>query len=283
MIFRIILIATTMLLFTLSVSAQSGWLRSKGSGYGQLSVAYLASDNYYNIDGEQLTTNEYQTYGIMAYAEYGISDKFNVLLNGPLLRRQSFSGTAATYGVGDVRLGGKYALLTGSWPVSFALEAELPLSPKTQFALNDVQETPGIINQINLPASDGELNFWGTLAASHSLSEQSFVSAYGAFNARTQGLSHQVKFGFEAGYQFFNKLYVMGQVTAQRSLGEPQRGLSFVRGEGVGYTSIGATLFYEIDEHLNVVLAGTTYNDLVFSRKNIYSGAALNVGVAYQW
>lgn len=271
------------LFFTCSLSAQSGWLKPQGGGYVQLSAAYLATDNYYNIDGEQLTTSEYQAYGLTAYAEYGLTKKINLLLNGPLLRRQSFASTEATYGVGDVRIGGKYALATGNWPVSLAIEAELPLSPETQFARNEVQNTPGIVDQINLPASDGEFNFWGTLAASHSLSDRSFVSAFGAFNVRTEGLSHQFKAGVEIGYQFLGKLYVMGQLSAQRSLGEPQRGLSFVRGEGVGYTAAGVTLFYELDDHINVVLAGTTYNDLVFSRKNIYSGTALNLGVAYQW
>lgn len=280
---RIIPSITVLLLFTASLSAQSGWLKPRGSGYAQLSAAFLSTDNYYNLDGDQLTTSEYQAYGLTAYAEYGLSDKFNLLFNGPLLRRQSFATTEATYGVGDVRLGGKYALSSGDWPVSLAVEAELPLSPKTQFARNDVQSTPGIVDQINLPASDGEFNFWGTLAASRSLSERSFVSAFGAFNVRTQGLSHQFKAGVEVGYQFFGSLYVMGQLSAQRSLGEPERGLSFVRGEGVSYTAAGVTLFYELDEHLNVVLAGTTYNDLVFSRKNIYSGTALNLGVAYKW
>ncbi|TXF87664.1 hypothetical protein FUA23_17795 [Neolewinella aurantiaca] len=282
MISRIITSVFVLFLFG-SLYGQSGWLKPKGSGYAQLSAAFLSSDNYYNTDGNQLTTNEYQSYALTAYAEYGVTDRFNLLLNGPLLRRQSFSSTEATYGVGDVRVGGKYALLSGAWPVSLALEADIPLSPQNQFARNKEQLTPGIIDQINLPASDGEFNFWGTLAASRSLSDRSFVSAFGAFNVRTKGLSHQVKAGVEAGYRFFDKLYVMGQLSALRSLGEPKEGLSFVRGEGVAYTAAGITLFYEIDEHFNLLVSGTTYNDLVFSRKNIYSGAALNLGVAYQW
>lgn len=283
MTFRLTFTISTLLLFTVSLSAQSGWLKPKGVGYAQLSAASLSTGNYYNLDGDQLTTSEYRAYGLTAYAEYGLSDKFNLLFNGPLLRRQSFVTTEATYGVGDVRIGGKYALSSGDWPVSLTVEAELPLSPKTQFARNEVQNTPGIVDQINLPASDGELNFWGTLAVSRSLSGRSFISGFGAFNVRTRGLSHQFKAGVEVGYQFFDKLYVMGQLSAQRSIGEPERGLSFVRGEGVSYTAAGVTLFYELDEHLNVVLAGTTYNDLIFARKNIYSGTALNVGVAYKW
>ncbi|MFK8056168.1 MAG: hypothetical protein AB8F78_08640 [Saprospiraceae bacterium] len=274
---------TALLLLCVSMSAQSGWLKPKGEGYAQLSAVVFSSDNYYNLNGDQLTTTKYQSYGITGYAEYGLSDKFNLLFNGPLLRQQAFSTSEATYGVGDVRIGGKYALHANDWPISIAVEAELPLSPETQFARNDVQNIPGFIDQINLPASDGEFNVWTTLAASRSLSEKSFVSAFGAFNLRTEGLSHQFLTAVEVGYKFFDKLYVMGKLSAQRSIGEPTAGLSFVRGESVAYTAAGLTLFYEINEHFNLVASGTTYSDLIFSRKNIYSGTPLSVGVAYKW
>lgn len=265
------------------LSAQSGWVKTAGSGYAQLSAGVLNTDNYYNLNGQQVTTTAYQSYSLSAYVEYGLTDKLDLLFNGPLLRRQSFSTTDATYGVGDVRIGAKYGLLTGQWPVAIILEADLPLSPREQFAINDVQLTPGITDQINLPASDGEFNFHTTLAVSHSLTDKAYVSVFTAFNLRTDGLSHQASAGLEAGYKFFGQLYLIGRINAQQSLGDPKTGLSFVRGEGVEYTSVGLALSYDLNEQWGLVFGATSYNDLVISRQNIYSGTALSVGVSRKW
>ncbi len=265
------------------LAAQSGWVKADGEGYALLSAGLLNTDNYYNLNGRQVTTSTYQSYSINAYVEYGLTDKVDLLFNGPLLRRQSFSTTEATYGVGDVRIGAKYGLASGTWPVAISLEADLPLSPKQQFAENDVQLVPGIVDQINLPASDGEFNFRTTLAASRSISANAYATAFAAFNLRTDGLSHQASFGLEAGYKFFNRLYVIGRLNTQTSLGEPTPGLSFVRGEGVTYTAAGLALAFAVNDNWSVNLSGTTFNDLIFSRRNIYSGTAISLGVSRNW
>ncbi len=263
--------------------AQSGWLQDKGQGYSQLSSGRLSTDNYYNLSGDQVTTTRYDSYSINAYLEYGLSSSFNLLLNGPVLRRQSFTTTSATYGIGDVSIGLKYKLAAGRWPAAFSLAAELPLSPTEQFAVNNEQLVPGITDQINLPASDGELNVRSTLAVSHSFSDQWYASFFSGFNFRTEGLSHQVSGGVEIGYLLVDQLYLIGRLNTQLSLGTPQNGLSFVRGEGVEYTAVGFTLSYQVSENWGLNLSATTYNDLLASRRNIYSGPALYAGVSYSW
>lgn len=273
-----------LLLFTLSLSAQSGWVKEQGSGYAQLSATYLGSSNFFNLSGSPLTTTGYRSVALNAYIEYGLTDKFTVVLNGPLLKSQSFETTESTFGVGDIGIGVKYGIISGGeWPLSIHVAVEAPLSPQDQFARNDVQQIPGIIDQVNLPASDGEWNVRNTLALSHSWSSKLYSSVYGQYNLRTKNLTDQWQVGVELGYFPSPNLLVAAKLSTQATFGNPVQGISFVRGEGVSYTALGGMLQYTMGKGVSINATFTTYADWFNARKNLYSATVPGIGVAYEW
>ncbi|MEZ4884080.1 MAG: hypothetical protein R3E32_05010 [Chitinophagales bacterium] len=268
------------------VQAQNGWTRKAKGLYAQAAISTFSSNNYYNTDGELFNAGStFQSRGLLLYGEYGLTDRFTAMLDLPLLMLNSFNTTETVAGIGNAKLGLKYRLLKNI-PISLQVDFEVPTDDGIKLSNAKEPNSLGMIDQINLPTSDGEFNVWTTLAASQSTSNgKTFGSVYTSLNLRTESFSNQLQVGLELGHLFFDKLYLIGKVKIQDKLssdsGSPSA--SFLYGEGTTFTSYGLTTMYKLDKHLNLVASFSDFTDVIVKRRNIYDGTTFSVGVALEY
>ncbi|MCS4433034.1 hypothetical protein [Aquiflexum gelatinilyticum] len=264
------------------VDGQSGWTKSKGEGFFQTSFSTFNSKDYFTLEGEKLLTNRFHQQSIVFYGEYGVTDKFTVIANLPLQNFNGFETTETVSGLGDLRLEFKHSLLKKILPLAISVAPEIPTGRANNFANSTVND----FERINLPSGDGEFNVWTTLATSFALGDFPFYgSLFGSYNYRTQydgiSFSDQMAVGVEFGYKFFDKVWVNARLNGLTSVDEITEVTDFVRGDGTEYTSysIGASVPVYKEFHLN--LNYRNFNDLLFQRKNIYSGGVFTLGIYY--
>ncbi|MEO0471037.1 MAG: hypothetical protein AAF206_15525 [Bacteroidota bacterium] len=265
--------------------AQNGWVRKANSFYTQLSVSTFRSNEYYSTEGVLFNGGStFNSRGLLFYGEYGLNDRFTAVLDLPVLVLHNFNTTETVAGLGNAKLGLKYGLLK-SFPLSLAVDVEIPTDNGINFATTKEPNGIGEFEQINLATSDGELNVWTTLAASQSTKNgKTYASVFGSFNFRTKSFSHQFQSGLEAGHLFFDKLYLIGKLKIQGRLTEnPGQSASFLFGEGTTFTSYGLTTMYKLDAHLRLIASYSDFTDLISSKRNIYDGATISVGVALEY
>jgi len=280
--FLVILIA---LLSFFSVNGQNGWVKNKKSFYAQATFSTFSSSDYYSTTGDLFDSGStYKSRGISLYGEYGITDRFTAVLNMPALISNRFSSTETVSGIGSIQLGLKYSLLK-SFPLAITVDFDIPTDDGKNFATSKEPNSLGMFDQVNLPTSDGEFNVWTTLAASQSyLDGKLFGSIYGGVNFRTEDFSNQWKSGIEVGYLFFDKFYLIGKLNVQGKFEASDIVVaSFLYGEGTTFTAFGFTGMYNINEHLKVIAAYSDFSDFIVSRRNVYSGATVSLGVALEY
>jgi hypothetical protein len=268
---------------TLCTYSQSGWTRKKNTYFLKTGFNLFSSSDYYTPDGDKLKTTQFNQQSLNLYGEYGISDKLTAIVNLPMLKLNSYDNTETASGIGDLKIELKYALLRKNIPVTIAVAPEFPTGSKDNYAQNKLSA----IDQINLPTGDGEFNIWSTLAASHSFHPLPiYVSLSTAYNYRTQYngfiFRDQIKFNFEAGYKFLDKIWFNGTLSAQTSVGKSSGTTDFIRGEGTEFTAFGFGAAYEVVKHWSISLQTWGYTDLIFDRKNIYSAPTYSIGVFYE-
>ena len=263
--------------------AQSGWTRPQGTYYLQAQAGFFSSNDYYGTAGDHFPSdNSFQAFQINLYGEYGIHNRLTVLLQTPL-QINSFSNTESVYGLGNIELGLKYRLLP-NWPLSFAVELDIPTDDGILFASAKEPNELGIIEQINLPASDGEFNVWSTLAASQSSADgKTFGSVYTRFNFRTEDFSNQWQSGFELGRNLHERLLVIAKVRVQGRFSDmPSSTGSFLYGEGTTFTAAGLTGMYQIADHWRLVGTYNYTGGWLIDQRNSYRGSTFSLGVAYE-
>lgn len=260
---------------------QSGWTKKKGELFAKLYGSTGSSTNYYNLSGNKLTTSKFTQSTFGFYAEYGLTDKFTILVNGPVIKSNGFETTNQVTAVGDLPLGIKYSLARGKFPLAVSLVADIPLAKPNNFAQNKNIS----FEQINLPTGDGEWNFLGTLALSHAFDKfPAYTNLYGQFNYRTAfegtDFSNQLCIGVEAGLKIKGKYWLTGALHVQESLGE-SLAVDFVRGEGTAYTGYRFGAFIPIYKEWGIDISYSNYTDLIVARKNVYSAGVVSLGIVY--
>lgn len=271
--------------YAISANAQNGWVKKKGELYAQAAVSNFSSNKYYSPSGTLLDEGStFNSRGLLLYGEYGITDRLTAVFDAPIFMLNSFSTTETVGGIGSVKLGVKYGLLK-NFPLTFAVDFEIPTDDGVNLSSAKEANELGIVDQINLPTSDGEFNIWTTLAASKSLADnKTFGSIYGRVNIRTQEFSPQWQSGFEIGHLFFEKLYLIGKLQVQGKLAEEtSTGGSFLYGEGTTFTSVGLTSIFKINDKWSVIASYADYTDLIVDRKNIYGGGTYSLGVSVEY
>lgn len=268
----------------LPAKAQSGWTRNQGGWYAQTEAIYFSSNEYFSTEGTRNEGNTFSSYALKAYAEYGWTDRLTVTLNWPWLKMQRFSGTETVAGLGDLQLGVKYGL-SKKIPIAVGLAVDIPTDDGRLFAEAKEENELGIRERINLPASDGEVNVRTYLAISQSFNRgRTYASAFGGFNYRTQGYSHQWQSGIELGQLLFERLWVIGKLNQQgRFSEEVNRGVSFLYGEGTTYSAYNLSLLYKINDHLLITAAYQDFTDFLIPKRNLYDGGTFSIGVALEY
>lgn len=272
-----------LLLLALSVNAQSGWTKKKGTFFSKLSYNFYSSDQYFNLSGEKLETSTFRQRGIFLYGEYGLTDKLTLLTSWPAFKANSFETTSTVYGIGDLALGVKYALLQGKFPVAISFTPEIPLAPSDNYAQNKTNS----FEQINLPTGDGEWNFLFNLAASHSFHPVPvYVSAYTTYNKRTSykgvRFSDQFIAGIEGGINIAKKAWVNTKLAVQKTVGEQPGVTDFIRGEGTEFTAISLGVYVPVYKGLGVDVSYFNYTDWIVKRQNLYSAGIISIGIVYE-
>jgi hypothetical protein len=270
------------LLLTPSLSyAQSGWSKKKGEIFAQLTVSTFSSDVFYNIDGkldQSQKGNSFKQQALNFYSEYGLSDKLDLIVNAPLVRLNSFSNSETAVGMGDFRLGFKYQFIK-IVPTSISIEAEI--SPSN--GENIVKNTDTNLD-MNLPTSDGEINFWFTLATSGSLPNgKAYASAYSAINKRTEDIPSQIRIGGEVGYLFFDKLWLIGKIHIQETISETNLNSNFLYGGGTEHTSFGLNAFYKLNDNWRITASYFDFGNFFTQQRNQYDGGTYSLGVALEF
>ncbi len=271
------------ILFSFFAKAQSGWIKAPGELYAQVSVAAMASKDYYNLLGNRITTNQFQQSALNLYAEYGLGQKLTAI-GATSLRSNAFETTDAVIAPSDLRLELKYSLLQGKFPLAISVASEIPLSNKTNFATADEPNELGVRDRINLATTDGEVNFWTTLAISRSFGKgKTYASAYSAYNLRTSDFTDQIKAGIEFGVQPVERFWLIGKLSSLfLTSAEPNPDASFIRGEGTTFTGHSIAASYELQNGLGFLAEYFSFSDLIAERKNIYSTPVFSIGVFFK-
>ncbi|WP_194778340.1 hypothetical protein [Pararhodonellum marinum] len=263
-------------------NAQSGWTKQKGEGFFQTSFQTFSSDQFFTLDGVQLSTNKFSQQSVVFYGEYGITDRFTLITNLPMQTFNGFSSTETVSGLGDLRIELKHSILKKIFPLAISVAPELPIGRANNFAKSKEND----FEQINLPSGDGEFNVWSTIATSFALGEIPFYgSVFTSYNYRTQykglSFSDQILIGAELGYQIAGKFWINARLNALTSVDEVTVVTDFVRGDGSEFTSYSFGAGIPIIDEWNLSLNYRNFNDWIFSRKNIYSAGVLSIGVFY--
>lgn len=267
----------------LVTKAQSGWTRQSGGIFAKLDLSLLASDAYYNLNGSKVQTSQFQQTSLNLYAEYGLNNRFTLIAQMPLLRRNAFETTEAVYGAGDLRLDLKFRVTQNpDWPVSIAIGPEFPTGRRNAFA----QSTSNSLERINLPTGDGEFNVWTTLAGSRSFGKF-YTSMFGAYNFRTkyEGLPFRnlYQFGVEGGWNPWRTLWINAKLRAQFSEGESRHvELGFVRGDATTYTLASIEGYYKFSRHWGAAITLLSGGDFIAPFRNIYIAPYFSFGVVYE-
>lgn len=261
---------------------QSGWVRQKGEVFGQLSYTRFQSDQYFNLNEEEVITSSFMQSNINLYAEYGVTEHLTIVTNMPQLRGHGFETTEVVRGIGDLRIDARYGILQQKLPIAFGIGVEVPLARADRFATN--QDGLGVIN---LPTGDGEWNFWATMAISASLHPlPAYVNLSGGVNKRTSydgvALRDQWVANSQVGYLFFQKLWTQASLGVMQSLGEAEGLVSFVRGDGTAFTQYGISLAYKLNDYWNIGLQYYNNADFLVRRANVYSAPTLGLSFSFQ-
>jgi len=218
-----IIYTVIILLFSSSLIAGGPWPQKKGKGYFKLSEWWTVFDQHYTDNGRidpNVTTGIFNT---SFYGEYGLSDRFTVVANVPLISRNYMnnlrSGTTreiivpgeAINTVGDLDISFKYGLTKASAkiPVALTLTLGIPTGTASAGTLNNLQTGDGEFNQI-LRLDFGKSLQLGKIPA--------YISAYTGVNNRSNDFSEEFRYGVELGLGFAkSKLWISSRLTAIES------------------------------------------------------------------
>jgi hypothetical protein len=256
-----------------------GWIQQPGSLYAKLGFTTLSTNQFHASDGSLVTTADFSTQTFQLYGEYGIAQNISVVFDVPFFKRSKFETAEAASGFGDVGVEFKYGALTGEVPVALGVGFGLPTGNEKAFARN-LNNAQVISFQ---PTGDGEFNTWVRAYASRSFHPgPAFVSLDAGFNFRTEGVTNQYQIGFQAGYKFFDAIWLFGNLRRLGTAGTANNALIFNSigvGEGVEYTSYGFGVSYSVSELLSLTAdVASAFGGV----RNIYSGANIGFGVAVE-
>ncbi len=276
------LLLSILLIIALDALSQSGWSRRKNTYFAKLAASYFQSSDYYNLNGEEMTTSVFRQNSWVFYGEYGITDRLTTILHAPVLKSNGFETTNTVYGIGDLKVEFKYQLFKNA-PVSISVAPEFPTGSRNNFATNKTNPS----ENINLPTGDGEFNVWTTLAGSasfHPIPAYATISVAHNYRTRYDDIKFrdQIMFSFEGGYKLADLIWINATIRAQESLGKPSGVTDFLRGDGVAFTAVSLGASFEFFKGWSISTQVWGYNDLIFIRKNIYSSPTFSLGVFYE-
>jgi len=257
--------------------AGGGWPQPKRGGYFKLSQNFIRSSYFYAPDGSIVDITTIQLFTTSVYGEYGFTNRLTGLIYFPFFVRNTLneiqynqSGNTvpgdAFQSIGDTDIGIKYGLIVNKPIVlSASLILGLPLG-----------EPVGGSSQI-LQTGDGEFNQIIKLDASYSFYPKPFyVSAYGAFNNRTNNFSDEVRYGGEVGLTL-KKFIPIIKLNVVQSLynGNAEEAQNGIFSNNTEYVSPTLELNYQLTDKTGISGSG----GFAFAGKNILAAPNWSLGL----
>ncbi len=264
-------------------SCQSGWTRKKNSSFTKIDISYFKSSKFYANYNYIFTTPTLHQSSLNLYSEYGVSNRFNLIIKGPILIKKSKENSNSIYGLGDLALELKYRLLkTSKWPISISFVSEFPTGRKNAFAKH--KSNP--FEQINLPTGDGEFNEIIILAASKTI-KKTYTSVFGSYNIRTKYkgsyLNDLYQIGLEFGWLPWKTICFNSKLKAQFSVGDYQNYfLAMFRGNSTTYTQFSFETFFNLSRNWKFCATYLTASNLISPLKNLYVAPYYSIGLIYE-
>jgi protein XagA len=272
-------IGLMLVLFTSAMIANAGggWPQPKGKGYFKLSQNFIISPFFYSPDGTIIDITTTSLYTTSFYGEYGFTNRLTGILYFPFFVRGTLNQVQynqsgkiqpgdSFQSVGDTDISLKYALVINKpIVVSATLLLGLPIG-----------QTAGGESKI-LQTGDGEFNQMLRIDASHSFHPKPvYVSAYAAFNNRTNGFSDEIRFGAEVGLTL-KKFIPILKLNVVKSLFNGEGGVTQngIFSNNTEYISPTFELNYQATEKIGV--SGSVGG--AFAAKNILAAPNWSLGV----
>jgi len=278
-----ILILIIILIHCFVSAAQTAWLRDKHEWYIAFGQQYMQSDSYYSIAGDLVITTPFYNGISSLYAEYGINKYQTLITSVPFLKFQGYTSTNTVFGLGDISIALKTGVFQKILPLAYTIEVELPTGNAELKAFNQAN----LVEFINLPTGDGEINFHNKLALSKSFHPANFyASITGDYNIRTSyntiDFHNQFIGSFEMGFSSGAKNWLIFKSNFLATLGEVTEFTDFSRGEGSAYSFYQIEYIAQISKSLFINTKLGVFGDIPVQRKNIYSAPVFNIGIAYK-
>lgn len=276
-----IALSTAFLVFASDSAHAGAWTKTQNSFFAKVALTTLSTNEFHTRDGDNISTADFHTWSFNLYGEYGILDRLTGIIRFPFVRSAGFETTQSFTGAGDLGLGIKYGLISGSTPLAIGLGVEFPTGNEN--GSGELKSTPE--GFVRLPTGDGELNTRLDLYVSHSFHPApAYVSLDAGYNIRTEGFTDEYLVILQGGYKLIEKLWVQASLKATGPVSTPDPslagGAALGFGEGVQYTAYSIGTAYEVVPHLSVSF--DLYS--AFGRiTNIYSGLNLVFGIALEY
>ncbi|MFY0629224.1 MAG: hypothetical protein JXR05_02515 [Flavobacteriaceae bacterium] len=264
------LLLTIVLLITNVTYGQ--WSKGKNKGYYKLSAWSLNTDQYYNNSGDIISNPSRTQFNINAYAEYGISDKVDLIGYVPFYAKVD-QGSQSVSSLGDIDLGINYGFYKkGRWAASAKLLFGLPTG-------NEAGGTNG-----SLQTGDGEFNQFLSGALGYSTQVGGFplyAKTYFGYNNRTKDFSDELRYGLESGINLLNKkAWLIARLDVVHPLNNgnfsnPNTVPGSIFGNNVGFIGIGIEANYYITEKIGLSLGYIGAAD----GRNIAANPTVNGGI----
>lgn len=248
------------LLIQIPSQAGGGWTHKKGVGFFKFSQSVIFGNAFYTSTGDVLDLDQpVNLYTTSLYGEYGITDRFNVMVYAPVFVRSTISKAKfkrsgevlegdEMNAIGDFDIGFKYGFIQNKKIVlSGSLTLGLPFG-----------ETSGGEGMV-LQSGDGEFNQLIKVEASTSFYPSPvYASVSVGFNNRTKNFSDEFHFGGEVGVtlkQFVGilKFYNVSSFYNGDADGSQGNGIFSNNTE---YFSFGPELLYKFTDRVGVSASG---------------------------
>ncbi len=271
------------LIFGVSLQAQSPWTQEQGSGFGQFSLISIPPYNTFfdnMIDGGRVSERRYSEIITQIYAEYGILGKTTLVLdapfkilsageleNAPILPTEA--GTLAA--LGNIRLGIRQNILDDGLQLTAQLMAELPTGR--------YDDATGLRTGFDALTLLPMLSVGGGFG-------KSYVYGYGGVGFRTNEYSTIWNTGFEAGFnaseQFWAMIFfdVMQSLENGNRIDPPNNLESGFYVNNQSWASLGLKLLYNFNDNIGLSFSTTLS---AFAGNQVAESPSLAIGVFTEW